>query len=65
MSYKDILYEGVIGRREKKCRCPEKTMFAIFEQQNGGVGEEGEEVGGNEICAPVGNLDHVGSCALE
>lgn len=31
------------------------TMFAIFEQQNEADGrEEGEEVGGNEICAPVG-----------
>ena len=30
MSYKDILYEGVIGRREEKCRCPEKELCLPF-----------------------------------
>ena len=30
MSYEDILYEGVIGRREKKCRCPENELGLPF-----------------------------------
>lgn len=40
MSYEDILYEGVIGRREKKMQVSRKwTRFAIFEQQNEADGE--------------------------
>lgn len=42
MSYEDILYEAVIGRREKKCRCPENELCLPFLNSKMRLTGEGE-----------------------